>query len=110
MTPSSSAAQETAGSIAAWLEALHPEPPPALRARLREMLAAHLTRPACDVPAACLAAAEVETARLLGNGSTGRGSALDLLSIDALMTYAFEEAANDPASLEALADAAMERL
>ncbi len=98
------------GSIAAWLEALNPEPPPALRARLREMLADHLDRPASEVPVACLAAAEVETAHLIGNGSTGRGSALDLLTIDALMTYAFEEAANHPATLEALAAAAVERL
>ena len=40
--------------------------------------------------------------------SAGRESALDLLTVDALVTYAFEAA--EPASLEATATAAMIRL
>ena len=42
-----------------------------------------------------------------GAPSAGRESALDLLTVDALVTYAFEAAAEAPASLEATATAAM---
>jgi len=47
---------------------------------------------------------------LAARPSAGRESALDLLTVDALVTYAFEAAAGAPESLEATATAAMIRL
>jgi hypothetical protein len=54
-----------------------------------------------------LRAAEALLLPVMRGGSAGRDMALDLLSADALMTYAFEAAAEDPDSIAALADAAM---
>ena len=48
--------------------------------------------------------------RLLATGGTDRQSALALLAADALATYAFEAAADEPARLEARCRAAMHRL
>lgn len=47
---------------------------------------------------------------LLARASAGRESALDLLTVDALVTYAFEAAAKDPETLADRADEAMARL
>jgi hypothetical protein len=58
----------------------------------------------------CLSAAEHELARLLHGGCDHREMALDLLAIDALVTYAFEAAAEDPARLDARAGEAMTRI
>jgi hypothetical protein len=97
-------------TVATWLEQLEPQPPAALHARLRELLADHATRPMDEVPAACLAAGEARLASLLAERATDRASALDLLAIDALVTYAFEAAAVDPESMERLAADAMTRI
>jgi hypothetical protein len=59
---------------------------------------------------AFLAAGERLTAELLRRGSTTRESALDLLTADALVTYAFEAAAESPADLVARATDAMTRI
>ncbi len=56
-----------------------------------------------------IAAAEQTVARLLREESTSRASALDLLAADALATYAFELAADDPDAIPALAERAMAR-
>lgn len=58
----------------------------------------------------CVAAAEGLLADLLTRPSAGRESALDLLTVDALITYAFEAAAVDANTLPSRADAAMRRL
>ena len=58
----------------------------------------------------CLAAAEDLLRELLSRPSAGRESALDLLTVDALVTYAFEAASDDPDSLAERADQAMTRL
>jgi uncharacterized membrane protein len=57
-----------------------------------------------------LDAAERVVAELLRQGRTGRESAADLLAADALVTYAFEAASEDPTSLEQRARHAMNRL
>ena len=89
----------------AWLADRCPTPPAALRARLRQVL------PADGVDAeVCLRAGEALLARLLEDDCAARGSALDLLVADALVTYAFEAAADDPGSLEARAERAMTRI
>ena len=66
-----------------------------------------------DVPIAeaLLASAEGAMAALLSDGCLTRESALDLLAVDALVTYAFEAAASDPSLIHdrarrALADIA----
>ena len=90
----------------AWLESRSPAPPAALAARLRESLG---DVPGDAVPSsACLEAGVELLAKSLN--SSGRGSALDLLAADALVTYAFEAAADDIDSLEQRATEAMLRL
>ncbi len=94
-------------SVGEWLVALTPSPPPALAARLSELLAPYLHQPVSQVPDACLEAGENLLDALLASGSTSRGSALDLLAVDALVTYAFQAAADDPSQLESRAARAM---
>lgn len=107
--------------------------PEALRARLASALGGgpgqgdgHLSTagespggdsPAADSPAAvardaeaCLAAGEALLAGVLRDDTGSREVALDLLAADALVTRAFERAADAPATLPALADAAMLRI
>lgn len=101
------AAPSTVGD---WLAVLDPPPPAALATRLRELLAHAMTRPAVDVPAICLAAGEEVLKTLLESGATARGSALDLLAVDALVTYAFQASADFPEELELRAKIAMSRI
>ena len=89
-------------AVEQWLAGRRPEPPAALRARLREVLSSGAVG-----RDAFLRAGESLLARLLDEDCATRGSALDLLVADALVTYAFEAAADEPASLEARAEAAM---
>ncbi|MFN5580921.1 hypothetical protein [Gemmatimonas sp.] len=74
------------------------------------LLAGAASRPVREVPEACLEAGEELLDALLASGSTSRASALDLLAIDALVTYAFQAAADDPARLEERAAQAMARI
>lgn len=62
-----------------------------------------------DLVARHIAAAEHTVARLLRDQSTSRASALDLLAADALATYAFELAADEPDAIPELAARAMAR-
>ncbi len=109
MASDSSEAAEV-GTVAEWLDRVSPPPPPALRQRLRELLAPHAQRPAREAASACLQAGETQLASMLSSRATDRGSALDLLAVDALVTYAFEAAAETPAALEQLANDAMTRI
>jgi hypothetical protein len=97
-------------TLAEWLATRVPAPPPALQARLDDVLAGRRGEDASAAPDACLDAAEELLASLLRDGCTSRGSALDLLAVDALVTYAFEAAAADPASLDERAGRAMARI
>ncbi|MDQ6612837.1 MAG: hypothetical protein M3Y64_10420 [Gemmatimonadota bacterium] len=67
-------------------------------------------QPADEVPQVCLRVAEEQLQLLLASGSTSRATALDLLSVDALVTYAFEAAAANGQSIEACASHAMARI
>jgi hypothetical protein len=53
---------------------------------------------------------EAAMRRLLGDGCLTRESALDLLAVDALVTYAFEAAADEPAAIEDRAQRALARI
>jgi len=56
---------------------------------------------------AVLATAESLLAELLALDCAGRDRALDLLAVDAMVTYAFEAAAESPDTLSSRATAAM---
>jgi len=100
----------TEGSVGAWLSALQPPPPPALAERLRVLLAPYAEQSASTVADACLEAGERLLDELLASGSTSRGTALDLLAVDALVTYAFQAVADVPSNLEERAARAMVRI
>lgn len=92
----------------AWVAAHAEQPPAALRARLDAMLSsAHGDERSAPVSTALLDAGQTLLRSILSSGSTQRDAALDLLTADALVTYAFEAAADDPASLDAHAARAM---
>ena len=63
-----------------------------------------------NIPLELLTAAEAALRSVLNAGSDSRASALDVLAIDALVTYAFEAAAAEPERIPALASHAMSRL
>ena len=61
-------------------------------------------------PALCLASAEALLRDVLGRPSAGRDVALDLLTVDALVTYAFEMLSADPDALDGVATSTMRTL
>jgi hypothetical protein len=97
-------------TIGEWLRSRTPAPPVALSARLEVVLATSLEESADQLPAVCLAAGERLVAELLRNDSTSRESALDLLTADALVTYAFEAAGEHASTIDAHAASAMRRI
>ena len=96
-------------TLESWLRDRTPAPPPRLAERISEVLGDRVGRPASEAPELCLDAA-VALLRELHARPPGRESALDLLTVDALVTYAFEASASEPAKLQARALSAMSRL
>lgn len=97
-------------TVGQWLQQLKPEPPRALQDELSRLLMQHSERPASDIPEVCLQAGEQLLSELVASGSTERATALTLLSVDALVTYAFEAASHDAGRLEERAAGAMQRI
>ncbi len=97
-------------TIGEWLATRRPVPPPQLMRGVREALGRASDEDARFAADRCIDAAERLVAQLLREGRTGRESAADLLTADALVTYAFEAAAEDPAGLLDRAQDAMVRL
>lgn len=97
-------------TIGEWLASRTPVPPPELLARLTTALGPALERDRAELWSACLGAAERMLVELLEGGCAGRERALDLLAVDALVTYAFEAACDDPGRLDARAQEAMTRV
>jgi hypothetical protein len=93
-----------------WIDRCEPAPPHALSARVRAVLGDRMPADAAAASDACVVAAESLLARLLVEGCTARDTALDLLTADALITYAFEAASHDPDQLDARAHDAMTRI
>lgn len=100
--------------VSEWLETRTPLPPEALKRRVRASLA-----PALDDEVEeggtrtfeqLLAAARSLLRVVLSDEGTDRECAHDLLAADALVTYAFELAAEEPEAVAALADSAMRSL
>jgi hypothetical protein len=96
------------GLVSVWLGARTPVPPPQLVARIAAMTADIASQEASTD--AFLAVAESAMSGLLRGGCLTRDSALDLLAVDALVTYAFEMAADDPNDLEDSAARALARI
>jgi hypothetical protein len=93
-----------------WLAHRSPPPPGALAARIGELLDAR-GHPEPGSPTEPLVdAAERVLARLLREGCATRQSALDLLAADAMATYAFEAAADEPERMTERTDRAMLRI
>ena len=97
-------------TVGEWLGQVEPAPPPVLAARLREMIAAMADRPVAELPEVCLDAGERALDGMLRTGSTSRETALDLLAVDSLVTYAFQAAADMPERIEVRAMQAMQRI
>lgn len=96
-------------TLGAWLRDRTPTPPPRLSDHIEDVLGDLAARDEREAPVLCVDAAERLLRELLDK-PTGRASALDLLTVDALVTYAFEAAAREPSSLDAHAERAMARL
>ena len=103
-------APRTEERVGDWIAIARPAPPQRLAERVAEQLGASSARPAAETPEACVDAAVVLLADLLARESAGRESALDLLTVDALVTYAFEAASTDVDRLRRRALDAMSRL
>jgi hypothetical protein len=93
-----------------WLRGRHQAAPDRLSARVEQALGVRCERDATEAAPLCVDAAEELLRDLLARGSAGRESALDLLAVDALVTYAFEAAGEEPTSLATRALDAMRRL
>ena len=92
-----------------WLAHREPSPPRVLRERV-EALALVVPENTGDQAESLLAAAEAALAQLSRRASDDRATALDLLAVDALVTYALELAAESPDDIPAVSERAMSRL
>lgn len=97
-------------TVREWLDARTPAPPAALAAQVRAAFGPALDAEASTVSEAALAAAERLLASLLARGCLSRDQAGALLTADALVTYALEAAADDPAHVAERADDVMRRI
>lgn len=97
-------------TLLAWVQSRTPTPPEAMLARVVEALGTRATEDASRASTLCLDAATELLEQLLTQDPLGRESAIDLLAVDALVTYAFEAAGGDVGRLDEGANAAMIRL
>jgi uncharacterized membrane protein len=96
-------------TISEWLQARQPRPPAELTEGLERALGSALTKDSAEATAEFLSAAERMLRGLVASGEVGRSVAADLLTIDALTTYAVESAAETLENLPDFAQAAMNR-
>lgn len=98
-------------SVADWLHRREPPPPEPLLLRIHEALGDGTAAPAHEAAARTVAAAERLLGRLLSEDCATRAAALELLTADALVTYAFEAAAeHQSGSIDDMAAGAMQRI
>jgi hypothetical protein len=97
-------------TVGDWLSARTPAPPSPLVARLHAALGTRLNERSTSAYEAMLATAESLLADLIALGCPQRDRALDLLAVDALVTYAFEAAAESPDTLAERATNAMSEI
>jgi hypothetical protein len=96
-------------TIAEWLRERAPAAPAELSTRVVEVLGARAEADASRAPSLCLDAASEVLQTLVAKPDAGREAALDLLSADALVTYAFEAGSTTPGWIAEQAPAAMAR-
>lgn len=92
-----------------WLANREPSPPRVLRERV-EALALSVPERHGDPAGSLIDAAEAALAGLARRPADDRATALDLLAVDALVTYALECAADSPDEIPVLSERAMRRL
>jgi hypothetical protein len=97
-------------TVREWLANRRPAPPSALASRVAEALSERLNDDASGMFDYAIDAAISILAEVVVRPTAGRECALDLLTADALTTYAFEAAAAEPEQLVGRADDAMRRL
>jgi hypothetical protein len=90
-----------------WVSALDPAPPADLAAAMRDSLHDATTDPTAEE---LLEAADRLLDKVLRTDCETRASALDLLTVDALVTHAFLVASKDPRAPEDLAERALARI
>ena len=102
----------SSGTVASWLASRTPVPPGQLASRIEQFVATPTAGGVTGVAPVerLLDAAEGAMRAVLHDGCLTRDSALDLLAVDALVTYAFEAAADRPEDLEMLATGALARI
>ena len=96
-------------TIGEWLDSREPRPPAVLLDSLKAALGPEMNKDATEAAAVFLVAAERMLRALISSGETGRPVAGDLLTIDALTTYAVESAAETLDSMPEFADDAIAR-
>ena len=92
-----------------WLAHREPSPPRVLRERV-EALALAVPGREGDPAGTLLDAAEAALAGLGRRSADDRATAVDLLAVDALVTYALELTAENPDDIPRLSERAMSRL
>jgi len=94
-----------------WILANAPDIPPELVSRVRLVLERNTGWEELALPEALLLAGDELLASVLraGNGEA-RAGAMDLLSADACVTWAFEIASGEPGTLSARAESAIQRI
>jgi hypothetical protein len=97
-------------TVGEWLSARTPPPPSPLAERLHAALGARMSDGSAGAYDAVLQTAESLLSDLIALGCAQRDRALDLLAVDALVTYAFEAAAESPDTLAARATSAMSEI
>ena len=97
-------------TVGEWLARREPKAPPALSARLLQALGDELEAEASGAADVFLQSAERLLGALLRGDCHTREAALELLTADALVTYAFEAASEHPADLVPRALDAMRRI
>jgi hypothetical protein len=97
-------------TVREWLANRRPAPPSALASRVAEALSERLNDDASGMFDYAIEAAMSLLAEVVVRPTARRECALDLLTADALTTYAFEAAAAEPEQLVGRADDAMRRL
>ena len=94
-------------SARAWLDSRGDGVPDVLAARVSDVVDRHDAKPVFD---ALVAGALSELTAVLAADPMTRAQAVPLLTADALVTHALDAAADEPATLGARADAAMEQI
>jgi hypothetical protein len=97
-------------TVREWLRTRVPEAPEALRNRVEAAIGPALDEDARSATEVALDAAVRVLSSVLAEPDAGRESAFDLLTVDALVTYAFEAASEQPEGVPSIAARAMARL